>query len=198
VDDVTNRRKRILSRQGIASVKDVEATKRSKPCDDGWGRGERPVINVSWKDANAYVEWLRKQTGKHYRLPTESEWEYVARAGTDTRYSWGNSINQEQANYRQTCEHWKKKQTQPVGSFKANAFGVYDMVGNVLEWTCSSYEHRYQGTEQKCLDSNKNSSIVLRGGSFIHKDVRIARRIRLLSCLSSDNNVGFRVVRVSQ
>jgi formylglycine-generating enzyme required for sulfatase activity len=176
----------------------ASATKRSnKPYDEGWGRDKRPVINVSQQNAIAYTQWLSKQTGKRYRLPTEAEWEYAARAGTITKYSWGNRIKSKQANYCQTSQCWKEGQTKPVGSFVANAFGVYDMVGNVLEWTCSTYEHRYQGTEQKCLNSN-NSSIVLRGGSFIQNDVRIARRYRILSYLISDSNIGFRVVRVSQ
>jgi hypothetical protein len=75
----------------------AEATGREKPGDEGWGRGNRPVINVSWNDATAYMEWLSTQTGKKYRLPTEAEWEYAARAGTDTKYWWGNEVGSNQA-----------------------------------------------------------------------------------------------------
>ena len=77
----------------------AEATGRKKPSDNGWGRGNRPVINVSWNDARAYAKWLSDQTGKTYRLPTEAEWEYAARAGTSTKYWWGNEIDKSKANY---------------------------------------------------------------------------------------------------
>jgi formylglycine-generating enzyme required for sulfatase activity len=157
-----------------------------------------PVTNVSLEEAKAYAAWLSQKTGKHYRLPTEAEWEYAARAGTDNLYEWGNKIKPGMANYRDKNEAWDKKEAQPVGAFKPNAFDVYDMVGNVLEWTCSKYEHRYQGTEQECLTGGKASQVVLRGGSFIQNEVRIARRYQLLSCICSDANIGFRVVRVSQ
>ncbi len=76
----------------------AEATGRTKPDDEGWGRGKRPVINVSWNDATAYAKWLSKQTSKNYRLPTEAEWEYAARAGTETKYWWGNNISTNKAN----------------------------------------------------------------------------------------------------
>jgi formylglycine-generating enzyme required for sulfatase activity len=165
---------------------------------DDKDRGSYPVINVSLAEATAYAAWLRKETDKHYRLPTEIEWEYVARAGTDSLYGWGNHIKPSLANYRGKNEAWDKKEAQPVGSFSHNAFMVYDMVGNVLEWTCSKYEHRYQGTEKSCLKGGKANQVVLRGGSFIHNDVRIARRYRLPSCICSGANIGFRVVRVSQ
>ncbi len=159
-------------------------------------RGNYPVTNVSLKDAIAYAAWLSEKTGKHYRLPTEVEWEYAARAGTESIYGWGDEINQTMANYRELNEKWDKKESQAVGAFKPNAFEIYDMVGNVLEWTCSKYEASYQGTEKKCLKGGKASQVVLRGGSFIHNEVRIARRYRL-SCVCSDANIGFRVVRVN-
>jgi formylglycine-generating enzyme required for sulfatase activity len=174
----------------------AKATKRNLPVNKN--RGDYPVTNVSWKDATAFAAWLTKKTGKFYRLPTEAEWEYAARAGTDTLYGLVNNINQTLANYRDKNEAWDKKKSQPVASYIHNMFLVYDMVGNVLEWTCSKYESRYQGAEQKCLKSGKTSQVVLRGGSFIHNDIRIARRYRLLSCICSDTNIGFRVVRVSQ
>jgi len=140
----------------------AEATDRKKPDDEGWGRDNRPVINVSWNDAVAYAEWLSEQTGKEYRLPTEAEWEYAARAGTETKYWWGNDIGKNKANCYRCGDHFEY--TSPVGSFNANQFGLYDTVGNVWEWTCSVYEESYQGAEQRCASSG--SLFVLRGGSW--------------------------------
>jgi len=87
------------------------------PNDACWGRDNRPVINVSWQDAQAYVQWLRDQTGHPYRLLTEAEWEYVARAGTSTEYPWGNNIISHQANGVGFDSQWGNQQTSPVGSF---------------------------------------------------------------------------------
>ena len=100
--------------------------------DEGWGRGRRPVINVSWDDAQRYVEWLSVQTGATYRLPTEAEWEYAARAGSRTRYWWGEEIGTDFANCVGCGSAWER-QTAPVGSFAANAFGLHDVHGNVRE-----------------------------------------------------------------
>lgn len=98
-----------------------------RPSDEGWGRGRRPVIHVSWSDAQEYVAWLSKKSGKTYRLLSEAEWEYAARAGTTTRYAFGNSITTQEAQF-------SARKTAEVGSFKPNAFGLYDMHGNVMEW----------------------------------------------------------------
>jgi formylglycine-generating enzyme required for sulfatase activity len=144
----------------------ADATGREKPEDEGWGRGNRPVINVSWNDATAYMEWLSEQTGKAYRLPTEAEWEYVARAGTETKYWWGNQIGKNWANCYNCGSQWDEQQTAPVGSFMPNPFGLYDTSGNVWEWTCSEYERRYSGKEQHCLDDKNEGLFVLRGGSW--------------------------------
>ena len=148
----------------------AQATGRKEPDDEGWGRDDRPVINVSWDDATAYTEWLSEQTGQTYRLPTEAEWEYAARAGSNTKYWWGNEIGSNRANCNKDYCGDNFKYTAPVGSFAANAFGLYDTVGNVWEWTCSEYEWRYEGKEQYCLSKNRakniNPQIVLRGGSW--------------------------------
>ena len=106
----------------------AQATGRKKPNDRGWGRGNRPVINVSWNDATAYAKWLSNQTGKTYRLPTEAEWEYAARAGTETKYWWGNDLGKNRAACDGCGSQWDNKQTAPVGSFSANKFGLYDTV----------------------------------------------------------------------
>jgi formylglycine-generating enzyme required for sulfatase activity len=142
----------------------AEATGRTKPSDRGWGRGNRPVINVSWNDVTAYAEWLSQQTGKQYRLPTEAEWEYAARAGTETKYWWGNDIGSNRANCDGCGSRWDDKSTAPVGSFAANPFGLFDTVGNVWEWTCSEYEEKYTGKEQRCAKSAGRFAV--RGGSW--------------------------------
>jgi formylglycine-generating enzyme required for sulfatase activity len=167
----------------------AEADGRTKPDDRGWGRGNRPVINVSWNDATAYTKWLSNQTGKKYRLPTEAEWEYAARAGTETKYWWGNEIDESKANY-----DWNLSKTSPVGNYKANQFGLYDTVGNVWEWTCSEYEGKYNGKEKQCVTTANRLS--LRGGSWDDDAwfVRSAYRVRLTP---TDRIfvVGFRVSR---
>jgi formylglycine-generating enzyme required for sulfatase activity len=172
----------------------AHATDRNKPDDQGWGRGHRPVINVSWHDAIAYSEWLSQQTGHQYRLPTEAEWEYAARAGTVTPYWWGEKIELH-------LEHCKgcgnEDKTTFVGSLEANPFGLYDMSGNVREWTCSQYTSKYKGQEESCI--NKKSSLryrVKRGGSWsnLPQFMRISTRYR---GVPTDRyvNVGFRLVR---
>jgi formylglycine-generating enzyme required for sulfatase activity len=101
------------------------------PSDEGWGRGNRPVINVSWNDVQQYLAWLKKETGQTWRLPSEAEWEYAARAGTETVYSWGDAIGKNRANCDGCGSQWDNKQTAPVGSFAANPWGLSDMHGNV-------------------------------------------------------------------
>ncbi|RKZ93216.1 MAG: formylglycine-generating enzyme family protein [Candidatus Parabeggiatoa sp. nov. 1] len=145
-------------------AKFAEATGREK----AWGVGNYPVEQVSWDDATAYAAWLSTQTGHTYRLPTEAEWEYAARAGTETRYWWGNDASHEYANYG----HWMLESdlSSLVGSFPANPFGLHDTAGNVWEYTCSEYESRYNGKELVCLDkkySTDSSTFVARGGSWI-------------------------------
>ena len=104
------------------------------PDDEGWGRGRRPVIDVSWEDAQEYVRWLSRETGKRYRLLSASVWEYVARAGTTTEFWWGNEIGRNRANCDGCGSRWDNVQTAPVGSFSANGFGLHDVHGNVSEW----------------------------------------------------------------
>ncbi len=144
--------------------------------DEGFGKGNRPVINVSWNDAQTYAKWLSKKTGKHYRLPSESEWEYAARAGSITQYSWGNSISCTKAQYNggenSNCYYKKSdgsyRGTARVGSFSANAFGLYDMHGNVFEWVQDCYEGNYNKATRDggAYEGGSCEHRVLRGGSW--------------------------------
>jgi formylglycine-generating enzyme required for sulfatase activity len=120
------------------------ATGKPLPYDQGWGRGRRPVIYVSWEDANAYTKWLSERTGKRYRLPTEAEWEHAARAATKTDYWWGNEMMKGIANCDGCGSEWDNKQTAPVGSFKPNPFGLYDTAGNVDEWVQDCWHENYK------------------------------------------------------
>ncbi len=180
-----------------------EATGRNKPKDEGWGRGTRPVIHVSWTDAVAYTEWLTKQTGQAYRLPTEAEWEYAARAGTETAYWWGTQASHDKANYGQdVCcgglaqgrDRWEY--TAPVGSFDPNPWKLYDTAGNVWEWTCSAYKEGYDGSEGRCMSKNYTGPLAVRGGAWYDGPawVRSAARLRL-SPTDRTTNLGFRLVR---
>jgi formylglycine-generating enzyme required for sulfatase activity len=141
--------------------------------DGGWGRGRRPANTVSWDDAQTYVKWLSRITGKPYRLLSEAEYEYAARAGSQTAYPWGDEIRlngKPMANCRACGSQWGGKQTAPVGSFSANAFGLYDMVGNVYEWTedCVHRSLSFQGApaDGSAWTSGDCSSRVVRGGSW--------------------------------
>jgi len=177
----------------------AEATGRKKPSDQGWGRGNRPVMNISWHDATAYAQWLTQQTGRQYRLPTEAEWEYAARAGTTTKYWWGNKIGINRANCDGCGSRWDDKQTAPVGSFAANAYGLYDTVGNVWEWVADNYQSNYHGAPTDGTAWKKSSKYrLLRGGSFYDGPYycRTAYRSRRSSGYR-DGDRGVRVVAVA-
>ncbi len=156
-----------------------------------FGYENHPVIEVSWYGATAYAQWLADETGKLYRLPTEAEWEYAARARTFTHFWWGNDLGVNQANCNNDCGD-RFGNAAPVGSFKPNPFGLYDTVGNVWEWTCSMYQDKYSGEEQRCFE--QNSLRVIRGGAWDIGDVRTADRSRN-SQTTRYVNVGFRVAR---
>src|SRR5262249_17947659 len=136
--------------------------------DNGWGRGPQPVINVTWDDANRYVSWLSRITGKHYRLLSEAEYEYAARAGTSTAYPWGNDIGKNQANCNGCGSMWDNKQPAPVGSFASNDFGLYDMVGNVGQWVEDCFHPNYEGapTNGSAWTTGDCRRRVVRGGSW--------------------------------
>ena len=170
-----------------------------KPVDQGWGRGQQPVINVDWDDAQAYVAWLSAVTGKTYRLLTEAEYEYATRAGTT--YPWGDDIGRNNANCNGCGSKWDAKQTAPVGSFAPNKFGLYDMVGNVFEWTEDCVHTNYNGAPTdgsawRAANGGDCTNHILRGGSWFVSpdDLRSANRSRGTADLRS-GSVGFRVRR---
>jgi len=139
-----------------------------RPDDHGWGRGRRPVINVSWDDAQLYVAWLAKKTGKHYRLLSEAEFEYVARAGATTTFWWGDSVGRGNANCSNCGSQWDSKQTSPVDSFKPNAFGVYDTAGNVTQWVEDRWNSTYDGAPRdgSAWETGDQLRRVMRSGSW--------------------------------
>ena len=184
-----------------------------RPEDEGWGRGRRPVISVSWEDAQAYVEWMSSETGEEYRLLSEAEWEYVARAGTQMARHWGASSSGQcgYANgYDRTGDQkhdfpWDPiscsdghADTAPVGSFEPNAFGLYDVLGNVWEWTDDCWNESYAGapTDGSPWASGDCTRRVLRGGSWHFRPVilRSANRLRNPAGIRSLNYV-FRLAR---
>lgn len=144
------------------------------PDDKGWGRGQRPVINVSWDDIQTYLTWLRQKTGTAYRLPSEAEWEYAARAGTTTRFSTGDCITTAQANFggnnpAEGCPKGESREkTLEVGSFAANPFGLFDMHGNVWEWTQDCWKNSYSGapSDGSATSDGDCSKRVVRSGSW--------------------------------
>ena len=146
------------------------------PADRGWGRGQYPVIYVSWNDAQAYVKWLSNETGKRYRLLSEAEWEYVARAGTETPFHFGMTISTDQANYNRNY----RAQTVEAGSFPSNGYGLHDVHGNVDEWVQDCWNDSYFGapTDGSAWTSGDCSGRVLRGGSWDskHRNLHLADR----------------------
>ena len=146
----------------------AKATGRALPDDRGLGRGNRPVINVSWDDAKAFADWIGEQSGQKYRLPSEAEWEYAARAGSTTEYPWGASFDANLANGEGTAERDVFEYSAPVGSFPANAWGLYDTIGNVREWTEDCWHRSFAGapTDGSAWSAGDCSQRVSRGGSW--------------------------------
>lgn len=175
-----------------------------RPDDAGWERGKRPVINVSYQDAQRYTEWLSQITGHAYRLPSEAEWEYAARAGTVKPFFTGSTVSTTQANYDGKRNYGVgqmgiyRGQTVPVGSFSPNLFGVHDMHGNVLEWVEDCWNESYANapSDTNAWVAGNCNRRVLRGGAWIHypRSLRSAARNRL-GIQDRHVYVGFRVVR---
>ena len=166
----------------------------NKVNDEGWGRGRRPVINVSWDDATEYAAWLSEQTGKRYRLPTEAEWEYAARAGSTTKYHFGNSesklcrygnhadksLGLSQSNIpsfwnNMSCSDSVGVGTAAVGSYQPNVFGLYDMHGNVYEWVQDCRNDSYAGApgDGSAWTSGICRERVIRSGSWSNLPVHL-------------------------
>lgn len=184
----------------------AHSTLKDLPDDDGRGRGERPVIHVSWEDAQAYVGWLSKQTGKRYRLPSEAEWEYSARAGTSTTHWWGKDIDQDGevwANCGGCGSQWAGKMAAPVGRFPANPFGLYDTAGNVWEWVEDCWHEDYSGENRPndgsaWLEENncKHNNRVFRSGAWDVPPRAIRPAIRLWGGhRTTSGSLGFRVAQ---
>ena len=166
--------------------------------DAGWGRGRRPVVNVSWEEAKEYVAWLSSQTAQTYRLLTEAEWEYVARAGSTTQFTWGSHIGEGRANCGGCATEWDFFQTAPAGSFAPNAFGLHDVHGNAWEWVEDCWNQGYSGAPSngEAWLSGDCSRRVLRGGSYddFHYDLRSA--VRFTNAPDErTKSLGFRVAR---
>jgi len=176
----------------------AKTTGRKLPKGNSKTKANHPVVNVSWEDARAYTQWLSDQTGHHYRLPTEAEWEYSARAGSDTAYWWGNQIGQNQANCKSCGSQWDGHGTAPVGSFKPNPFGLYDTVGNVWEWTQDCYTDSYANaaSDSSAWLSGPCDRRVLRGGAWNYNAQRVRSSTRSSTWPDSQyQHLGFRVVR---
>ncbi len=177
----------------------ARASNRAFPADAGWGRGRQPVINISWNDATAYARWLSEQTGFNYRLPTEAEWEYAARAGTVTRYWWGNEpVAVGNANCFDCGSKWDGVKPAPAGSLPANSVGVYEIAGNVMEWVqdCFLPDYQVASTVGAAVNLTPCDAHVVRGGSYSSPSdtLRSAARSRRVP-QSRIDNLGFRVVR---
>jgi formylglycine-generating enzyme required for sulfatase activity len=170
------------------------ATHTLMPDDNGWGRGSRPVINVSWEDAQAYCAWLCKVDGRGYRLPSEAEWEYAARAGSQTAYAFGMEIDQRHANH-----NLQFGMTTPVWRYPANAFGLHDMCGNVWEWVqdCWHDSYHHAPTDSHAWEEGGNChERVLRGGSWNDRPRYLRAAYRVKNYASGRYNFeGFRVAR---
>jgi len=190
--------------QWDACVRD-ESCNGYLPNDYNWGRDRHPVINISWNDAQEYLRWLNQRTGEVYRLPSEAEWEYAARAGTDTDYHSGISISMQQANFNSRtvsseedpASSWRARTT-AVGSFMTNPYGLYDMHGNVQEWTQDCWYFNYENApnDGSAWEGGECYYRVLRGGAWDDgaENIRVAFR-RRNDPISRDPSFGFRVVR---
>lgn len=178
----------------------ANATNRPVPDDRGWGRGDMPVINVSWMDATAYATWLTEQTNQYYRLPSETEWEYAARAGTKTVYWWGNE-------YIQSKEHCDRdlgncrpgtEAAQPwiSGRYDANPYGLYDVSSNVAEWVLDCDEEKIRSNDTTPVKTGDCENRIVKGGSYTDRaqNTRLSAR-DAVSIDAQYPSIGFRLVR---
>ncbi len=182
-----------------------------KPLDEGWGRGRRPVINVSWENATAYAAWLAAETGEHYRLLTEAEWEYAARSGSAKKFHFGDDASQlcrygnhadASTDYEWSntdCSDGVGKRTSVVGRYAPNAFGLYDIHGNVWEWVqdCWNDHYRRAPKDGSSWLEGDCSKRVLRGGAWGYEPESLRSAFRTsLNARQRSSDIGFRVARV--
>ena len=181
-------------------------TGRRQSSDRGWGRGRRPIINVDVDDAEAYLTWLSNATGRSYGLPSEAMWEYACRAGTTTPFSTGANITTDQANYDGHRPYAggdkgeEREQTTEVGAFPSNAFGLFDMHGNVWEWCADKWHESYDGAPENggaWLDGGEAQKHVVRGGAWFNP-ASLLRSASRIGFYQSDSaiGIGFRCARL--
>lgn len=177
----------------------TEDTGREPRHDIGFGRGNRPVVDVNWFDAVEYAKWLSDKTGQHYRLPTDAEWEYAAKADASLgdRYAWGASFQANYANCQDCGSQWDANMSAPVGSFHPNAFGLHDIHGNVWEWTSDCY---YGDADKTKTDPGSTTTHcemgVVRGGSWDVAADKMVFWVRTPSWSAKPTaDIGFRLVR---
>lgn len=180
----------------------AEATGQAMPDNEGWGlSAQRPVIHVSWHEAQAYTRWLSQQTGARYRLPTEAEWEYAARGGSQRYYWWGDELDSDERAPRAHCRgcatsRLLRNKTAAVGQFPANGFGLHDTAGNVWEWTASNFTQRFDGSETQIAALLDESPRAVRGGAWNSGPVYLRSSMRdLKQPQHRDYALGFRVLR---
>jgi len=178
----------------------IKQTGYISPKDEGWGRHNRPVINISWHDSTMFIEWLNKvlKPEKLYRLPSEAEWEYASRAGSKTKYWWGNDVGKNKANCDNCDSQWDNKKTAPINSFNNNLFSLNDTLGNVYEWVQDCWNNNYNGApdDGSARLSGNCKLRVVRGGSW--RDCPGSMRSAYRNYYPSDkryNEVGFRIAQ---
>ena len=173
----------------------------TEPDDHTWGRGARPVMNVTWFEAAEYAAWISRRSGRAYRLPTEAEWEYAARAGTRTEYAWGDEATGKALANCRDCGAEISHQTEPVGSFPPNPWGLYDMHGNVWEWTADCWVPNYEaapadGSARQVPAGGKCAERVMRSGSWYYFSKNLRSRWRAKNDPRVRSyGIGFRLVR---
>jgi len=170
----------------------------TKAADSGYGRGDKPVINVTWEEAHQYAEWLSTMTDQNYRLLTEAEFEFAARAGTATAFPWGDDMA---AGKAYCCSSVVSPGPSPVGQFSANGFGLFDMHGNVAQWVEDCYFRSLDGVPSNgtARAANDCQSHVFRGGGWDSVPARIRSAARAYGTIPHrDFDIGFRVARTLQ
>jgi serine/threonine-protein kinase PpkA len=180
----------------------TDARQLPPPDDSNWGRGSRPVVNISWRDAVEFAAWLSEQSGQSYRLPTEAEWEFAARAGTDTDYWWGDSNPEQFANCKRGCDSEYAKtfssKSAPVGSFPANPFALHDTAGNVAEWVADCFQNHYSSAavDGSAVENPACEQRIIRGGAM-NDNYRVLYSYARegVSADVRSNTIGFRLVR---